>query len=137
MGLRTKFCMKDWGGSLDKQGIAHGLEDKVLHEGLGRVVVCLQLAHHVHQDASIEHRVAVNGGDDVRDALEGEGVDLLHDLGSPLHLLALETQKTLLSVVKLGELAPGGGVVEHSVVLLGEHFTNLIEIRIESHFLNY
>eukprot|EP00091_Calanus_sinicus_P013518 TRINITY_DN29_c0_g2_i14.p1 TRINITY_DN29_c0_g2~~TRINITY_DN29_c0_g2_i14.p1 ORF type:complete len:122 (+),score=10.43 TRINITY_DN29_c0_g2_i14:130-495(+) len=68
---------------LDEEGVAHGLEDKVLHEGLGRVIVSLQLAHHVHQDAPIEHRVAVDGGDDVRDALEGEGVDLLHDLGGP------------------------------------------------------
>ena len=53
----------------------------------------------------------------MRDGLEGERVNLLHDLGSPLHLLALKTQKTLLSVVQLGQLAPGGGVVEHSVVL--------------------
>ena len=102
---------------LDEEGIATGLKYKVLHERLGNVVVCLQLAHHVHQDASIEHRVAVDGGDDVRDALEGERVDLLHNLRRPLHLLAFKTQKTLLGVVQLGQLAPGGGVVEHSVVL--------------------
>ena len=33
-------------------------------------VISLQLAHHIHRDASIEYAVAVNGGEDVRDALE-------------------------------------------------------------------
>merc|ERR1711909_85632 len=66
---------------LDEEGISRWLQDEVLHERLRGVIVSLQLPHHVHQDAPVKHWVAVNGGHDVRDTLESEGVDFLHDLG--------------------------------------------------------
>ena len=102
---------------LNEEWIARRLEDKVLHERLWRIVVSLQLAHNVDQDAAIEHRVAVNRGDDVVDSLQGEGVDLFHDLDSALYLLPLKAEKTLFRIVQRGQLTPGGGVVEHTVVL--------------------
>merc|ERR1711909_94657 len=68
---------------LDEEGISRWLQDEDLQERLRGVIVSLQLPHHVHQDAPVKHWVAVNGGHDVRDTLESEGVDFLHDLEMP------------------------------------------------------
>merc|ERR1719187_1122737 len=72
---------------LDEEGVSAGFEDEILHEGLGWVLISSELPHHVDQDAAVEHRVTVNRGDNVGDALKGEAVYFLHDLGSPLNLL--------------------------------------------------
>jgi len=119
---------------LDEEGVAQRLEHKVLHEGLSGVLVRLELPHHVDQDSPVEHRVAVNGGDIVTNFLECEAVDLLHDLGSALHLLTLEAQKALLRIIKLCQLSPCSVVVEHCIILLDEGLSNLVEVGIEGHF---
>ena len=49
-----------------------------------------ELSQHVDENASVKGGLAVDRGDEVGYALEGERVDLLHNLGRPLHLLALE-----------------------------------------------
>jgi len=119
---------------LDEEGVTHGLQDKILHEGLGLIIISLELAHHIDKDASIKHGMAVDGGDNVGYALEGEGVQLLHNLHSSLHLLTLEAEETLFGIVELSQLTPRGGVVEHGIILFSERFTDLIEIRIQGHF---
>ena len=53
----------------------------------------LKLAENVDKNSSVEHRLAVNGRDEVGDLLEGERLQLLHDLGDALHLLALEREQ--------------------------------------------
>merc|ERR1719192_26483 len=75
---------------LDKEGVGRWLQHKVLHEGLRRILISFELAHHVDQDAAVKHWVAVDRGHVVSDFLECEAVDLFHDLGSALHLLTLE-----------------------------------------------
>ena len=50
----------------------------------------LQLSQDVDEDSSVEHWLAVHSGDDVLNLLKGEASQLLHDLGGPLHLLALK-----------------------------------------------
>ena len=68
----------------------------------------LQLSQDIDEDSSVKHWLAVHGGDDVLDLLEGEASQLLHDLGGPLHLLALKRQEGLLWVVELLEVGPEG-----------------------------
>jgi len=87
---------------LDEEGVGRRLQHKVLHEGLRRILISLELTHHVDQDAAVKHWVAVDRGHVVSDFLECEAVDLFHDLSSALHLLTLEAQETLLSIVQLG-----------------------------------
>ena len=63
------------------------------------------MTQHVDQDAPVKHGLAVRGGDEVLYLLEGEASELLHDLGRPLHLLTLEGQEGLVSIVQLLEVA--------------------------------
>ena len=96
----------------NKPGLTQGLQHEGLREPMGRVIVglsntaifnsfdlkqnhsvasrYLQLSQDVDEDSSVKHWLAVHGGDDVLDLLEGEASQLLHNLGGPLHLLALE-----------------------------------------------
>ena len=59
----------------------------------------LQLSEDIDKNPSVKHRLTVHGGDEVLDLLEGETSELLHDLGGSLHLLALEGQQRLFSIV--------------------------------------
>ena len=109
----------------------------------GAVSTHLELAEHIDEDAAVEHGLAVHGRDEVRDLLEGQATQLLHDLrralggesdqahgyhrhqpnhdhpghgepgGRHLHLLALEGEEGLLGVVERLELRPRGRVIEH------------------------
>ena len=96
----------------NKPGLTQGLQHKGLREPVGRIIVSLtntavyslysptmvtalndvylQLSQDIDEDPSVKHWLAVHGGDDVLDLLEGEASQLLHDLGGPLHLLALK-----------------------------------------------
>jgi len=65
---------------LNEERIAEGLQHKVLHERLGGVLICLELSHHIDQDAPVKHGVAINGGDVVTNFLKSEAVYLLHYL---------------------------------------------------------
>ena len=80
--------------------------------------VYLELSQDIDEDPSVKHWLAVNGGNDVLDLLEGETSELLHDLGGPLHLLALKRQEGLLWVVELLEVGPGGIEVRIIHILL-------------------
>lgn len=46
----------------------------------GAVSTHLELAEHIDEDAAVEHGLAVHGRDEVRDLLEGQATQLLHDL---------------------------------------------------------
>merc|ERR1712015_294194 len=46
---------------LDEEGITSWLQNKVLHERLGRVIVSLELSHDTHQDPAVKHGLAVSG----------------------------------------------------------------------------
>ena len=72
------------------------------------VIIYLQLSQDIDEDSSVKHWLAVDGGDDVLDLLEGEASQLLHDLDRPLHLLALKREEGLLGVVELLEVGPDG-----------------------------
>ena len=101
----------------NKPGLTQGLQHKGLREPVGRIIVSLtnrtvllvlfsnqrerlqqlievfgylQLSQDVDEDPSVEHWLAVHSGDDVLNLLKGEASQLLHDLGGPLHLLALK-----------------------------------------------
>lgn len=89
-GLSSVVKNKSEDVMLNVERVSARPQHKVLHEGLGRVVVGLKLSEHIDKDASIEHGVTVYGRDEVLDLLEGEGGNLLHDLHSPLHLLAFK-----------------------------------------------
>jgi len=78
---------------LNEERVCPRFEHKVLHKGLWRVIVRLKLAENVDKNSSVEHRLAVDGRDKVGDLLEGERLQLLHDLGDALHLLALEREQ--------------------------------------------
>jgi len=118
---------------LDEERVSGWFEYKVLHEGLGRIVISLQLSQDVDEDSSVKHWLAVHGGDDVLDLLEGEASQLLHDLGGPLHLLALKRQQGLLRVVERLEVGPCGRIVKNIVILLSEGLANLLVLRVERH----
>jgi len=113
---------------LDEETVPARLQHEILHEGLGDVLIRLKLAHHIHQNAAVEHGVAVDRGHVVPDGLEPEAIYLLHDFSGALHLLALEGQETLLSIVQLGQFTPCGVVVEHLVVALHESRADGVEI---------
>jgi len=115
---------------LDVERITAGFQHKVLHKGLWGIVVSLELTEHVDEHAPVEHGLAVHGGHQMGNLLEGEGLDLLHDLGGALHGLALEGHEGLLGVVQGGQIRSGGGVVEQVVVLLGERLPDLFVVRI-------
>ena len=66
----------------------------------------LQLSQDIDEDPSVKHWLAVHGGDDVLDLLEGEASELLHYLGGALHLLTLEGEERLLRVIELLEIGP-------------------------------
>ena len=68
----------------------------------------LQLSQDIDKNPPVKHRLAIHSGDQVLDLLEGEASQLLHDLGGPLHLLALKRQEGLLWVVELLEVGPEG-----------------------------
>ena len=59
----------------------------------------LELTKNIDEDASVKHGLAVNSSDQVLYLLECETSELLHDLGRSLHLLALEGQQRLFSIV--------------------------------------
>jgi len=75
---------------LNEERISSWFEDKVLHERLGRIVVRLKLAKNIDEDSAVEHRLAIDRGDEMGDFLEGQRLQLLHDLHGALHLLTLE-----------------------------------------------
>ena len=58
----------------------------------------LELSEDVDEDSAVEGGLAVDRGDEVGDLLEGQRVDLLHDLHRALHLLPLEAHQGLLSL---------------------------------------
>ena len=98
----------------NKPGLTQGLQHKGLREPVGWIIVSLtnravysfysptmmialardniylQLSQDIDEDSSVEHWLAVHSGDDVLNLLKGEASQLLHDLGGPLHLLALK-----------------------------------------------
>ena len=98
----------------NEPGLTQGLQYKGLREPVGRIIVSLtnrtvysfyspimmialardsiylQLSQDIDEDSSVEHWLAVHSGDDVLNLLKGEASQLLHDLGGPLHLLALK-----------------------------------------------
>ena len=63
-------------------------------------VAYLKLTEDVDEDAAVKHRLAVDRGDEVGDLLEGEGLDLFHDLDGALHLQTLEGHQGGLRVVQ-------------------------------------
>ena len=65
----------------------------------------LELSKHVDQHAAVKHGLAVHRGHQMGNLLEGEGLDLLHDLGGALHGLALEGHEGLLGVVQRGQIS--------------------------------
>ena len=126
----------------NKPGLTQGLQYKGLREPVSRIIVSLtnrtvysfysptmmialardsiylQLSQDIDEDSSVKHWLAVDGGDDVLDLLEGETSQFLHDLGGPLHLLALKGQEGLLWVVELLEVWPDGIEVRIIHILL-------------------
>jgi len=117
----------------NKPGLTQGLQHEGLREPMGRIIIGLQLSQDIDEDSSIKHWLAVHGGDDVLDLLEGEASQLLHDLGGPLHLLALKRQQGLLRVVERLEVGPCGRIVKNIVILLSEGLANLLVLRVERH----
>jgi len=119
---------------LDEKGVGVGFQHEHLGKRLRRVVVSLELTQDVDEYSAVESGLAVDGGDDVGDLLEGQRTDLLHDLASTLHLLTLERHQRLLSVVKADKLGSAIGVIEEGVVAFGEGFAYLLVVRVQSHF---
>jgi len=109
-----------------KPGLTLGLEDETLKESDRRIIISLELAQHIDQNASVKHGLAVGGCDEVRYLLEGEASEFLHDLGCPLHLLSFKREKRLFRIVKLLEVASGSYVVKNVVVLLNKSLANLL-----------
>lgn len=116
---------------LDEEGISRGLEDKVLHEGLRGVIISLELTQHVDKNAAVKHGLTVRCCDEVLYLLEGEASKLLHDLGRPLHLLALEGKKGLIRIVKLLEVGSSSYIVKYVVVLFNKGFAYLLILRVQ------
>jgi len=118
---------------LDEERVVARLENEVLHEGLWNVLVRLKLAKNVDEDPSVKHWLTVHRRDQVGNFLEGKGAQLLHDLGTPLHLLALEGEQRLLGVVQRLQLRSRRRIVKHLVVLGGEGLAYRLVVRIQSH----
>ena len=55
-----------------------------LEIGVPPPCVHLELPQHIDQDAAVEHGLAVDSSDEVGDLLEGQRLQLLHDLGGAL-----------------------------------------------------
>jgi len=118
---------------LDEEGVIGRLENKVLHEGLWDVLVRLKLTKNIDEDPAVKHWLAVNRRDQVGNFLKSERAQLLHDLGTPLHLLAFEGEQGLFSIVQRLQLRSGCRVVKHLVVLGGEGLAYRLVVRIQSH----
>lgn len=101
------------------------LEDKGLREEVGRFVVKFKLSHDVNEDATVQHGLTVGGRDDVLDTLDGQGSDLLHNLGGTQHLITLVGHERLLRVQSL-KLCPL--CVERLVVQGREGLPNPIRV---------
>jgi len=78
---------------LNEPGVVGRTQKEALGKTVWLIFVSLKLAKNVDKNSSVEHRLAVNGRDEVGDLLEGERLQLLHDLGDALHLLALEREQ--------------------------------------------
>jgi len=57
---------------LDEEGVVARLENEVLHEGLGDVLVRLKLTENVDEDPTVKHWLTVDRRDKVGNFLEGE-----------------------------------------------------------------
>jgi len=108
-------------------------EHKRLREPMCWVLVRLELAKNVDEDTAVKHGLAVYSSDEVSDFLKCEGAQLLHDLGTALHLLPFKGEQRLLGVVERLQLRPRCRIIKHLVVLGGEGLANGLVVGVQSH----
>jgi len=75
---------------LNEKRISSWLQDEVLHEGLGDVIVGLELTENIYKNAAVEHWLTIDGGDEVGDLLELQASKFFHYFRRTLHLLSFE-----------------------------------------------